>query len=220
MKVTVPCLTQGMSWVRSLSVRLPQLQTRELTLIAEGYNPVSCTRNELGSRPVCLDLNAIGYLGSAPVRDTFCQFNTNELTLILTLTYKLHRLNQRQKEEATNGRDGVYQLGSRAHQQRHQRKPFHCDASSFHCDASTFHCGASELGFFAAGHLIAFDPLPHLRYLEAGLLLATPTSFWQHHIEPQSAFPQQLLQVTKIFSLRSDTPIGIPTTCRSSSSPT
>ena len=49
---------------------------------SEGYSPVSCTRHELGSRPVCLDLNAIGYLGSAPVRDTFCQFNTNELTLI------------------------------------------------------------------------------------------------------------------------------------------
>ena len=30
---------------------------------------------------ICLDLNAIGYLGSAPVRDTFRQFNTNELTL-------------------------------------------------------------------------------------------------------------------------------------------
>jgi hypothetical protein len=50
--------------------------------------------------------------------------------------------------------------------------------------------------------LIAFNPVLHLRYLEAGWLLATPTSFWQHHIEPQSAFPQHLLQVTKIFSLR------------------
>ena len=38
---------------------------------SEGYSPVSCKRNELGSRPVCLDLNAIGYLGSAPVSVTF-----------------------------------------------------------------------------------------------------------------------------------------------------
>ena len=45
---------------------------------------MSCIRNELGLHPVCLDLNAIGYLGSAPVRDTFRQFNTNELTLSLT----------------------------------------------------------------------------------------------------------------------------------------
>ena len=37
--------------------------------------------------------------------------------------------------------------------------------------------------------------------LEAGCLLATPTSSWQHHIEPQSAFPQQFLQITKLFSL-------------------
>ena len=50
--------------------------------LSEGYSPVSCTRNELGSRPVCLDLNAIGYLGSAPIRDTFRQFNTDELTSI------------------------------------------------------------------------------------------------------------------------------------------
>ena len=43
---------------------------------------------------------------------------------------------------------------------------------------------------------------PVLRYLEAGWLLATPTSSWQHHIESQCAFPQQLLQISKIFSLR------------------
>ena len=34
------------------------------------------------------------------------------------------------KREATNGRDGVYQLGRRAYQQRHQRKPFHYDTCS------------------------------------------------------------------------------------------
>ena len=50
-----------------------------------------------------------------------------------------------------------------------------------------------------------------LRYLEAGWLLATPTSFWQHHIEPQLAFPQQLLQITKIFSLRPPTFLSIET---------
>ena len=42
-------------------------------------------------------------------------------------------------------------------------------------------------------------------------MLATPTSFWQHHIEPQSAFPQQLFQVTKIFSLRPPTFLSIKT---------
>ena len=47
--------------------------------------------------------------------------------------------------------------------------------------------------------------------LEAGCLLATPTSSWQHHIEPQSAFPQQLLQITKIFSLRPPTFLSIKT---------
>ena len=47
--------------------------------------------------------------------------------------------------------------------------------------------------------------------LEAGLLLAIPTSFWQHHIEPLSAFPQQLLQVIKIFSLRPPTFLSIKT---------
>ena len=63
----------------------------------------------------------------------------------------------------------------------------------------------------AAGHLIAFNPVPRLCYLEAGWLLATPTSFWQHHIEPQCAFPQQLLQITKIFSLRPPTFLSIKT---------
>ena len=102
------------------------------------------------------------------------------------------------KEEATNGRDGVYQVGSRAYQQRHQRKPV-----PLWCLVIPLWC--LRLSFLATGHLIAYDPLPHLRYLEAGLLLATPTSFWQHHIEPQSAFPQQLLQIIKIFSLRPPT---------------
>ena len=68
-----------------------------------------------------------------------------------------------------------------------------------------------RLSFVAAGHLIAFNPVLRLRYLEAGWLLATPTSFWQHHIETQSAFPQQLLQVTKIFSLRPPTFLSIKT---------
>ena len=68
-----------------------------------------------------------------------------------------------------------------------------------------------RMSSFAAGHLIAFDPLPRLRYLEAGLLLATLTSFWQHHIEAQCAFPQQLLQITKIFSLRPPTFLSIKT---------
>ena len=56
------------------------------------------------------------------------------------------------KEEATNGRDGVYQLGSRAYYQRHQRKPFHCDASSFHCDASTLSA------FCSSGEQLSIEP--------------------------------------------------------------
>ena len=52
------------------------------------------------------------------------------------------------------------------------------------------------------------EPQPHLK---AGLLLATPTSFWQHRIEPPFAFPQQLLQVTRIFSLRPPTFLSIKT---------
>ena len=52
------------------------------------------------------------------------------------------------------------------------------------------------------------NPLPQLK-LES--LLATPTSFWQHRIEPPFAFPQQILQVTKIFSLRPPTFLSIKT---------
>ena len=79
--------------------------------------------------------------------------------------------------------------------------------SLFHCDTSSFHCGASKLlPFPTAGHNFAKLILDmRCVILEAGCLLATPTSSWQHHIEPQSAFPQQLLQITKIFSLRPPT---------------
>ena len=45
---------------------------------------------------------------------------------------------------------------------------------------------------------ISIEPVPH--HLEAGLLLAIPTSFWQHRIEPPSAFPQHL-QISRILSL-------------------
>ena len=79
--------------------------------------------------------------------------------------------------------------------------------SLFHCDTSSFHCGASKLlPFPTAGDNFAKLKLDmRCVILEAGCLLATPTSSWQHHIEPQSAFPQQLLQITKIFSLRPPT---------------
>ena len=79
--------------------------------------------------------------------------------------------------------------------------------SLFHCDTSSFHCGASKLlPFPTAGDNFAKLILDmRCVILEAGCLLATPTSSWQHHIEPQSAFPQQLLQITKIFSLRPPT---------------
>ena len=79
--------------------------------------------------------------------------------------------------------------------------------SLFHCDTSSFHCGASKLlPFPTAGDNFA-KLISDMRciILEAGCLLATPTSSWQHHIEPQSAFPRQLLQITKIFSLRPPT---------------
>ena len=42
-------------------------------------------------------------------------------------------------------------------------------------------------------------------FFKTGSLLATPTSFWQHRIGPLFAFPQQLLQVTRIFSLHPPT---------------
>ena len=64
-------------------------------------------------------------------------------------------------------------------------------------------------------HTVLYSVKPSLRLstltLEAGCLLATPTSSWQHHIEPQSAFPRQLLQITKIFSLRPPTFLSIKT---------
>ena len=55
---------------------------------------------------------------------------------------------------------------------------------------------------------ISIQPQP---YLKAGLLLATPTSFWQHRIEPPFAFPQQLLQMTKMFSSRPPTFLSMKT---------
>ena len=45
---------------------------------------------------------------------------------------------------------------------------------------------------------VTTDPLHPLPQLKLELLLATPTSFWQHPIKPPFAFPQQLLQVTDI----------------------
>ena len=78
--------------------------------------------------------------------------------------------------------------------------------SLFHCDTSSFHCGASRLSYPTAGDNFAKLILDmRCIILEAGCLLATPTSSWQHHIEPQFAFPRQLLQITKIFSLRPPT---------------
>ena len=58
--------------------------------------------------------------------------------------------------------------------------------SLFHCDTSSFHCGASELlSFPTAGDNFAKLILDmRCIILEAGCLLATPTSSWQHHIEP------------------------------------
>ena len=44
---------------------------------------------------------------------------------------------------------------------------------------------------------VTTDPLHPLPQLKLELLLATPTSFWQHRIGPPLAFPQQL-QVTDI----------------------
>ena len=58
---------------------------------------------------------------------------------------------------------------------------------------------------------VTTDPLHPLPQIKLESFLATPTSFWQHRIEPPFAFPQKILQVAKIFSLSPPTFLSIKT---------
>ena len=80
--------------------------------------------------------------------------------------------------------------------------------------SSSMHCPDKLLQDSNGTKHVLYTLGPRLLRIYCSVLCNTTNpdpNFWQHHIEPPFALPQQILQVAKIFSLRPPTFLSIKT---------